>query len=74
VSEQVLGDRVKGTVLWFDAPKGYGFVLYNEVQHFIHYTQIRMEDYRAVDAGDLVSFVPCVGPRGPYCSDLEVVS
>lgn len=66
--------RCIGAVLWFDDAKGYGFVLYDEVQHFVHYSQIDMPGFKTLGAGAMVSFMRCNGPRGPFCADVRVVS
>jgi len=81
VQVDVLGDgpltvepaRVLGAVLWFSDAKGYGFVLYNEVQHFVHYSEIRMDGFKSLQPGQLVTFVAEDGPRGAFCSDVRLV-
>lgn len=66
--------RVTGQVLWFNDARGYGFVLYNDVQHFVHYSVIRMEGFKTLEEGQLVEFEPCLGSRGAYCANVQVVS
>ena len=43
---------VDGVVKWFDAKKGYGFVVSPEVEGdiFVHYTKIQMEGFQAQDS------------------------
>jgi cold shock protein len=53
---------ITGTVKWFNAEKGYGFISrkdgYKDV--FVHYSAIQMDGYPALDPGQLVEFD--VGP------------
>lgn len=47
----------RGTVKWFDARKGYGFVTnLNGKDVFVHYTNIQMDGFRLLHEGDIVSF------------------
>ena len=47
-----------GTVKWFNAEKGYGFISrkdgYKDV--FVHYSAIQMDGYRTLEPGQLVEF------------------
>lgn len=48
---------MRGTVKWFNTQKGYGFIVGNdEAEYFAHQTQIKMEGFRTLDAGDVVEF------------------
>lgn len=48
---------MKGTVKWFNTQKGYGFVTGEDgAEYFAHHTQIRMDGFRTLDAGDVVEF------------------
>ncbi len=49
---------VDGVVKWFDAKKGYGFVVSPEVEGdvFVHYTKIQMEGFRKLETGEQVTF------------------
>lgn len=54
-----------GTVKWFSAPKGYGFILRpNGEEVFVHYSAIEMEGYRKLDEGAEVEFELKDGPKG----------
>lgn len=81
MSDQVLdqdgvlvADRVIGAVLWFREEKGYGFVLFDQVEYFIHFTEILADGFRTLRPGQKVRFTPATGERGLHCKDLEVVS
>ncbi len=61
-----------GTVKWFSAPKGYGFILRpNGEEVFVHYSNIEMEGYRKIEEGAEVEFELKEGPKGLQA--LEVV-
>ena len=61
-----------GTVKWFSAPKGYGFILRpNGEEVFVHYSAIEMEGYRKLEEGAEVEFELKEGPKGLQA--LEVV-
>ena len=51
-------DLMKGTVKWFDVRKGYGFISdEDDVDCFVHFSNINMEGFKRLKAGQTVSFV-----------------
>ena len=51
-------DLMKGTVKWFDVRKGYGFISDEDgVDCFVHFSNINMEGFKRLNAGQTVSFV-----------------
>lgn len=49
---------MKGTVKWFDVRKGYGFISDEDgVDCFVHFSNINMEGFKRLKAGQTVSFV-----------------
>ena len=47
----------KGTVKWFDAVKGYGFIAgYDGKDVFVHQSNILMKGFRALEVGQRVSY------------------
>jgi len=62
---------VDGVVKWFDAKKGYGFVVSPEVDGdvFVHYTKIQMEGFRKLETGEKVSFDLILTPEGKPQAD-----
>lgn len=62
-----------GTVKWFDADKGYGFITPDEggPDIFVHYSAIRMDGYKTLDEGAAVSFEIGNGPKGPQAANVE---
>lgn len=54
-----------GTVKWFNAEKGYGFIQQeNGPDVFVHHSSIEMEGYRALEEGQSVDFEVTEGPKG----------
>ena len=50
-------DLMKGTVKWFDVRKGYGFISDEDgVDCFVHFSNINMEGFKRLKAGQTVSF------------------
>lgn len=48
---------MRGTTKWFNAQKGYGFITGDDgAEYFAHQTQIKMDGFRTLDAGDVVEF------------------
>lgn len=56
VNESLSGFR-EGRVKWFNDTKGYGFIVIDGTPDiFVHYSAIKMEGFRTLKEGDLVSF------------------
>ena len=62
---------VDGVVKWFDAKKGYGFVVSSEVEGdvFVHYTKIQMEGFKKLETGENVTFDLIMSPEGKPQAD-----
>lgn len=61
-----------GTVKWFNAEKGYGFIQQeNGPDVFVHHSSINMEGYRALEEGQAVSFEVTQGPKGLLAADVQ---
>lgn len=65
----------KGTVKWFNATKGYGFIEQESGKDiFVHFSAIQTEGYRTLDEGQKVEFDITEGNRGkPQASNVRVV-
>jgi CspA family cold shock protein len=65
--------QVKGTVKWFNASKGYGFVnTEGSTQDiFVHYSSIEMEGYKTLKEGECVEFELIDGPKGPQAHNVK---
>ena len=54
-----------GTVKWFNAGKGYGFISReNGEDVFVHFSAIEASGYRSLEEGSKVTFVVNRGPKG----------
>lgn len=55
----------KGTVKWFNAAKGYGFIQRSTGEDvFVHYKAVEMEGFRTLREGESVEFDIETGPKG----------
>jgi CspA family cold shock protein len=64
-------DRIMGTVKWFNASKGYGFIGREEGDDvFVHFSSIQMEGYRRLKEGQKVEFSVEEGPKGLQAADV----
>ena len=49
--------REKGSVKWFNAAKGYGFITRDTGEEvFVHFTAIQISGYRTLEEGSVVEF------------------
>ncbi|PRX32552.1 putative cold-shock DNA-binding protein [Orenia metallireducens] len=61
----------KGTVKWFNAEKGYGFIEQeggNDV--FVHFSAIEGDGFKSLDEGQAVEFDIVEGDRGPQAANV----
>jgi len=64
----------QGTVKWFNAEKGYGFIAVDEGQDvFVHYSAIQSSGYRSLDEGQRVEFEVTQGQKGPQADQVRLV-
>lgn len=69
-----MSQRMRGTVKWFSAEKGYGFITpENGPDVFVHYTAIQTSGYRKLEAGEQVEFEITEGPKGKQASEVRQV-
>lgn len=70
-----MGMRHEGTVKWFNATKGYGFIgRENGKDIFVHYSGLQGTGFRSLNAGDVVSFTVGRGPKGEQAEDVVVTT
>lgn len=63
-----------GTVKWFNAEKGYGFIAVDEgADVYVHYSQIQMEGFRSLEDGQRVEFEISQGQKGPQADSVRPV-
>ena len=55
----------QGTVKWFNADKGYGFISRADGDDlFVHFSEIQMDGYKTLDEGAAVEFEVTTGDNG----------
>ncbi len=60
-----MAERVTGTVKWFNATKGFGFIQQDEGEDvFVHYTSIQGNGFKTLREGQRVDFEVTQGPKG----------
>ncbi|TVR20202.1 MAG: cold-shock protein [Nitriliruptor sp.] len=61
-----------GTVKWFNADKGYGFIQPDEGGDdlFVHFSAINVQGYKTLEDGQAVTFEVTQGQKGPQASDV----
>jgi CspA family cold shock protein len=68
-----MAERESGTVKWFNAIKGYGFIERDQGEDvFVHYSGIRGEGYRALVEGQRVEFMVVQTEKGLQAEDVVV--
>lgn len=62
----------KGTVKWFNADKGFGFI---EVEGgddvFVHFSAIQSEGFKTLEEGQVITFDTVQGNRGPQAANVQ---
>ncbi len=62
----------KGTVKWFNAEKGFGFIeRENGDDVFVHFSAIQSEGFKSLDEGQAVTFDVEEGQRGPQAANVQ---
>ena len=65
------GERVSGTVKWFNDDKGFGFIAREGAQDvFVHHSQIQMEGFKTLKEGQRVTMVVTQGQKGPQAEQV----
>ena len=62
---------MKGTVKWFNAKKGFGFISDEEGNAvFVHFSALQMDGFKVLDEGDEVEFEVIDGEKGPQAANV----
>ena len=68
-----MAEREIGTVKWFNASKGYGFIEREDGDDlFVHYSEISGDGYRSLDEGQRVEFIVAQGQKGLQAQNVTV--
>lgn len=60
-----------GTVKWFNAEKGYGFIEREEGGDvFVHFSAIQADGFKTLEEGQAVEFDVVEGPRGEQAANV----
>ena len=65
----------QGTVKWFNAEKGYGFIAQDGGGDdvFVHFSAIQADGYRSLEEAQRVEFEITQGPKGPQAESVRPV-
>ncbi len=63
---------MKGKVKWFNAEKGFGFIISEEGKDvFVHFSAILSDGYKTLNEGEEVTFEVVEGERGPLAKNVQ---
>ncbi len=67
---------MQGTVKWFNAQKGYGFIsVENSDDIFVHFSAIQIDGYKTLNEGQKVEFEVVDGDNGkPQAANVTVLA
>jgi len=69
-----MNERITGTVKWFNAAKGYGFIGREDGDDvFVHFSALQMDGYKRLDKGQVVEFTIEEGPKGLQAANVTFV-
>jgi CspA family cold shock protein len=67
-----MAERVTGTVKWFNASKGYGFIAREGGPDvFVHFSAIQSEGFKTLNEGQQVEFEIEQGPKGLQAANVK---
>jgi len=65
---------MNGTVKWFNAEKGFGFIATEEGNDvFAHFSQINKDGFKTLEEGEKVTFDVTQGAKGPQAENITVI-
>jgi CspA family cold shock protein len=68
-------NMAQGTVKWFNADKGFGFIAQDGGGEdvFVHFSAIQSNGYKSLDENQKVEYDLAAGPKGPQAENVRVV-
>ena len=67
-----------GTVKWFDAKKGYGFICdtatENSKDYFVHFSEIQIDGFKTLEEGQKVEFEIGEGTKGAVAKNVRATT
>ena len=71
-SKEGAAKMATGTVKWFNAEKGFGFISQSDgADVFVHHSAIQKQGYRSLDEGEAVEFEVQQGPKGLQATNVR---
>lgn len=68
-----MNEKIQGIVKWFDEAKGFGFIVANGKDYFVHYSAIQTEGFKTLYDGQCVFFNEIKSSKG-YQADCVTIS
>ena len=62
----------QGTVKWFNATKGFGFIASENKDIFVHISAVEAAGLNSLNEGDKIMFDTQDGPKGPSAVNISV--
>lgn len=70
-----MSEKVTGSVKWFDATKGFGFLEREGGDDvFVHFRAIQGDGFKTLDEGQQVEFNVVKGDKGWQAEEVSVIS
>lgn len=74
VASNIMEMREEGTVKWFNAEKGFGFILRDSGEDiFVHYSAIRGDGFRTLEEGQRVEYEVIEGQKGLQAQNVDAL-
>jgi len=70
-----MAERETGTVKWFNASKGYGFITRDAggADVFVHYSEVEGAGFRSLNEGQRVEFEVATSGKGPQAHKVVAI-